>query len=148
MCLFLKRITERFRKKKQRGPDRRAALLNRTFDLKSDFALTIQEVAKKQQREEAQVFNDVIKAGINQILRDDNEYGEIWDSLSRIEQEITALLCLDYSSYEIAKVLSISYDTVRYHSKNIYKKYGLQRKELRQALKGWNFAEWWGTRHS
>lgn len=63
MLTFLKRIRDRFRKQKQRGPDRRATVVNNTFELRNDFVLTIQEVAKKQQREEVQVFDDVNQAG-------------------------------------------------------------------------------------
>lgn len=67
-------------------------------------------------------------------------------SLSSIEQEIVALLCLDHSSYQIADKLNVSYDTVRYHSKNIYRKFGMGRGELRQALRKWNFLEWVNSR--
>ena len=53
------------------------------------------------------------------------------------------LVCLGYRSYEIAGALSISYETVRTHSKHIYAKFGLNRQELCQALVHWNFEAWW-----
>ena len=44
-------------------------------------------------------------------------------------------------------MLGVSYETVRSHSKHIYAKFGLGRKELRQALRQWNFEAWWEDRH-
>ena len=76
-------------------------------------------------------------------LGDKNRYEEIWTLLSRREQEVTALICLGYRSYEIASTLGISYETVRSHSKHVYAKFGLNRKALRLTLAGWDFESWW-----
>ena len=76
-----------------------------------------------------------------QVISQD-EYASLWNSLSQREQQVTALTCLGYRSYEIADMLGVSYETVRTHSKHVYAKFGLNRKELRQALKDWDFQGW------
>lgn len=102
-------------------------------------------MAVSQQRGEQEVYNDIIASGM-QVLQDKDKYEETWASLSQREQQVAALTCLGYRSYEIAGALGISYETVRTHSKHIYVKFGLNRKALRMALKSWNFEEWWGNR--
>ena len=107
--------------------------------------LKVREIAVSQQRGEQEVYDDIIASGV-QVLQDKDKYEDIWASLSQREQQVTALTCLGYRSYEIAGALGISYETVRTHSKHIYAKFGLNRKALRLALKRWNFEEWWGNR--
>jgi len=107
--------------------------------------LKVREIAVSQQRGEQEVYDDIIASGV-QVLQDKDKYEDLWASLSQREQQVTALTCLGYRSYEIAGALGISYETVRTHSKHIYAKFGLNRKSLRLALKNWNFEEWWGNR--
>jgi DNA-binding CsgD family transcriptional regulator len=114
----------------------------RAFSYDGQFAMTLTEIARRQNRDQSDVLQSILKAGVDEILRND-KYSAAWDALSPREKEVTALICLGYSSYEIAGTLYISYDTVRTHSKHIYVKFGLKRKELREALKDWRFAEWW-----
>jgi len=105
----------------------------------------VKEIAVDQRRREQEVYKDIIEAGMK-ALKDKDEYAGIWDTLSGREQQVTALTCLGYRTYEIADMLGISYDTVRTHSKHIYAKFGLNRKELRLALKNWDFQEWLESR--
>ena len=105
----------------------------------------VREIAASQKRAEQEVFADIIESGMK-ALSDKDKYGEIWDSLSTREQEVTSLICLRYRSYEIAAALGISYETVRSHSKHVYAKFGLSRKELQRTLANWNFEAWWEDR--
>ena len=114
----------------------------RGFSFEGDFDLTLTEIARRQNRERQEVLETILRAGVNEILRDE-KCTAAWESLSPREQEVTALMCMGYSSYQIADILTISYDTVRTHSKHIYVKFNMKRKELREALKDWRFAEWW-----
>ncbi len=123
----------------KRGQDTRA------FSFDGEFSLTLTEIARRQNRERGEVLESILKAGVHEILRNET-YTAAWEALSPREKEVTALICLGYSSYQIAELLCVSYDTVRSHSKHIYAKFGLKRKELRQALKDWRFAPWWETR--
>ncbi len=135
---FLRRLGQLIKRGK-RGKDTRA------FSYDGQFATALTEIARRQNRGQSEVLESILRAGVDEILRDE-KYMAAWDSLSPREKEVTALLCMGYSSYQIADILSISYDTVRTHSKHIYVKFDLGRKELRQALKDWRFAEWWESR--
>lgn len=126
----------RLLQRRKRGQDGRA------FSFDGQFDLTLTRIARQQNRDRAEVLETILRAGVDELLRDET-YAAAWEALSPREKEVTALLCMGYSSYQIADILSISYDTVRTHSKHIYVKFNLKRKELRQALKDWRFAEWW-----
>lgn len=128
--------------KKQRGGNLRA------FAFDDQLVVTVREIANQQHRHEEDVYDAIIEAGINKVRGGNDKLAEAWDSLPFIEQEITALLGLDFNSYEVAAKLNVSYDTVRYHCKHIYKAFGSGRKELRQALKNWDWADWWEKHHS
>jgi DNA-binding CsgD family transcriptional regulator len=81
-------------------------------------------------------------------LNETRKYEEVWSRLSVREQQVTALTCLGFRSYEIAVALGVSYETVRSHSKHIYAKFGLGRNELLHALRQWDFDNWWEDHHS
>jgi DNA-binding NarL/FixJ family response regulator len=125
--------------KRQKGPAR--------LILSKDERLvrSVREMAASQQRAEQEVYDDIIESGMK-ALSDKNKYEDIWASLSSREQQVTALTCLGYRSYEIAEALCISYETVRTHAKHVYAKFGLSRKGLHTALKHWDFETWWEDR--
>jgi len=125
---------------------RRPGILRHVFSKDEQLVRTVKEMAVSQRRAELEVYNDIIESGMR-ALSQKHEYEEIWGLLSVREQQVTALTCLGYRSYEIAVALGISYETVRSHSKHIYAKFGLGRKELRQALSQWNFEAWWEDHH-
>jgi ATP/maltotriose-dependent transcriptional regulator MalT len=103
----------------------------------------IQDVARQQQRAEQDVAADFAKAGLHQFLSQ-NELEERWASLSHREQQVVALLCLGNRNHEIAQALVIAPETVKTHLQRIFDKFDLRsRRELRLALKNWDFREWW-----
>ncbi len=101
----------------------------------------VRKIAGQQQRPEQEVYDDILQAGMK-VLQDRDSYIAIWETLSQREQQVAALTCLGYRSYEIADMLGVSYDTVRTHSKHVYAKFGLNRQELRLALQDWDFRDW------
>jgi DNA-binding CsgD family transcriptional regulator len=103
----------------------------------------VRKVAGEQQRLEQEVYDDILQAGMK-VMQDQDLYADLWASLSQREQQVAALTCLGYRSYEIADMLGVSYDTVRTHSKHIYAKFGLNRQQLRIALQDWDFDDWLG----
>ena len=117
--------------------------VRRAFSRDELLVRKVREMAVSQRRAEQEVYDDIIESGMK-VLSDKDKYEDIWTSLSPREQEVTALTCLGYRSYEIAGALGISYETVRTHSKHVYAKFGLSRKELRRVLERWNFETWWG----
>ncbi len=114
---------------------------SRVFLRDEQVAVRVKKMAVSQRREEQEIYDEIIAAGMKAV-QDRETYAAIWDSLSPREQQVAALTCLGYSSYKMADVLGVSYDTVRTHSKHIYGKFGLNRKQLRLALKDWDFQEW------
>jgi ATP/maltotriose-dependent transcriptional regulator MalT len=103
----------------------------------------IRDVARQQRRAEEEVIADFTKVGLKQFLTQ-NEMESRWASLSHREQQVVALICLGYRNYEIAQTLVIAPETVKTHLQRIFDKFHLRSsKELRLALKDWDFGDWW-----
>ncbi len=113
----------------------------RAYHHDEQLLVHVRKVAGEQQRLEQEVYDDILQAGMK-VLQDHDRYTDVWASLSQREQQVAALTCLGYRSYEIADMLGVSYDTVRTHSKHIYAKFGLNRQQLRIALQDWDFHDW------
>lgn len=136
MFLLPRRLRELFQKKK--GEDE-----PRIFLKDEEIVTLVRNVAQQQGRSEEEVMTDFTKAGWDQ-LQQDNEMMERWDSLSQRERQVVALICLGNRNYQIAEKLVIAPETVKTHLQNIFAKFNLRSsKELRFALKDWNFIEWW-----
>jgi len=115
----------------------------RVFLQDEELIAVIKDVARQQQRAEEDIVADFTKAGLNQFLTQ-SELEKRWSALSQREQQVVALLCLGYRNYEIAKILVIAPETVKTHLQHIFHKFDLRgSKELRLALKNWDFLEWW-----
>jgi ATP/maltotriose-dependent transcriptional regulator MalT len=116
---------------------------SRVFLQDEELIAVIQDVARQQKRPEEEVVADFTKVGINQFLTQ-HELEDRWSSLSHREQQVVALVCLGYRNYEIAEALVIAPDTVKSHLQRIFNKFDLHSsRELRVALKNWDFLEWW-----
>lgn len=115
----------------------------RVFLQDEGLIAVIKDVAKQQQRAEEEIIADFTTVGLNQFLAQ-NEMEQRWSSLSRREQQVIALVCLGYRNHEIAQTLTIAPETVKTHLQSIFDKFDLRSsKELRLALKDWNFHDWW-----
>jgi DNA-binding CsgD family transcriptional regulator len=115
----------------------------RVFLKDEELIATIKNVAKQENRTEAEIVAEFTKAGLNQFLTQ-NELDHRWASLSQREQQVVALVCLGHRNYEIANILSIAPETVKTHLQRIFDKFQLRSsKELRLALRDWNFRDWW-----
>jgi ATP/maltotriose-dependent transcriptional regulator MalT len=116
---------------------------SRVFLHDAELIAVIKDVAQQQQRAEEDVVADFTKVGINQFLTQ-TELESRWALLSRREQQVVALICLGYRNYEIAEILVIAPETVKTHLQGIFNKFNLRSsKELRLALKNWDFRDWW-----
>ena len=119
----------------------------RVFLKDAELIAVIRDVAKQQSRAEEDVIADFTKIGLNQFLTQ-NELEKRWSALSQREQQVVALICLGYRNYEIAEKLGIAPETVKTHVQNVFDKFNLRSsKELRLALKNWDFREWWEMNH-
>jgi ATP/maltotriose-dependent transcriptional regulator MalT len=116
---------------------------SRVFLHDAELIAAIKDVAKQQKRAEEDVIADFTKVGLKQFLTQTEMEGR-WSSLSHREQQVVALICLGYRNYEIAQTLVIAPETVKAHLQHIFDKFDLRSsKELRLALKDWDFREWW-----
>lgn len=116
---------------------------SRIFLQDEEIITMVRNAAKQQGRSEEEIITDFTKAGWDQ-LQQATEMEERWDSLSRREQQVVALICLGHRNYQIAEILVIAPETVKTHLQNIFTKFNLRSsKELRLVLKDWNFADWW-----
>ena len=108
-----------------------------------ELIATIKEVAKQASRAEEEIVAEFTKVGLNQFLSQ-NELDKRWSSLSHREQQVVSLICLGHRNYEIANILGIAPETVKTHLQRIFDKFHLRSsRELRLALKDWNFRDWW-----
>lgn len=115
----------------------------RVFLQDEELIAVIKDVAKQQSRAEEDVMAEFTKVGLNQYLTQ-NEMEKRWSSLSHREQQVVALICLGYRNYEIAQTLGIAPETVKTHLQHVFDKFHLRgSKELRLALKNWDFRDWW-----
>ena len=116
---------------------------SRVYLRDEELVTAVKDVARQQSRHEEEVIADFTKAGLNQFLSQ-NEMESRWASLTHREQQVVALICLGYRNHEIAQTLVIAPETVKTHLQRIFDKFNLRsRKELRLALKDWEFREWW-----
>ena len=115
----------------------------RVFLQDEELIATIKEVAKQESRTEEEIVAEFTKVGLNQFLTQ-NELDKRWSSLSHREQQVVSLICLGHRNYEIANILGIAPETVKTHLQRIFDKFHLRSsRELRLALKDWNFRDWW-----
>lgn len=123
----------------------RAWLLpKRSFDLDVDAIQTLHAIAE--------IEHSTPEAVAGQLLEDALRRHEmrmsglqLWQSLSPREQEVTALVCLQYTNREIASRLHISPETVKTHVARILIKLGLpNRGALRDVFSNLDFGPWEG----
>lgn len=116
---------------------------SRVFLQDEELIAAIKDVARQQRRAEQEIIADFTKVGLDRFLAK-NEMEQRWSSLSHREQQVIALICLGYRNHEIAKTLTIAPETVKTHLQGIFNKFDLRSsKELRLALKDWDFRDWW-----
>ena len=134
---LLDRIKQYFRQRHGREKETRVFLSD------DELIATIKDVAKQESRTEEEIVAEFARAGLKQFLTQ-HDMETRWASLSQREQQVVALICLGHRNYEIAGILSIAPETVKTHLQRIFDKFQLRSsKELRFALRDWNFREWW-----
>ena len=113
-----------------------------SFQADQAIIRSLQEVAAQKQRCSDEVAADLLSLGLKQH-QVNNEHLVHWRMLSPREQQVAALVCLNYSNRQIGACLSISPLTVKTHVRNILHKFELRnKKQLRRALDGWDFHNW------
>lgn len=118
--------------------------LSRNFRLEVDTLKSIQLLAAVERRSPEEIADLIlINALLDRQAEEDNF--NRWQTLTRREKEVAALICLNYTNREIAERLSIAQPTVKTHVSHILAKFDVEdRDALRYLLKGWDFSGWGG----
>lgn len=116
-----------------------------TLELDADALESLRKIARREGRTLDELASELLHLGI--VQRQEAElYLQQWHDLSRREKQVAALICMNFTTREIADRLIISPETVKSHVRNILNKTGLRnRSELRRALADWDFKSWLRT---
>jgi DNA-binding NarL/FixJ family response regulator len=111
---------------------------------RADEALlhSLQTIAEREQRQADEVAFDLLATAVAQHQVDD-AHVDHWRMLSPREQQVVALICLNFTNRQIAARLVIAPETAKTHVRNALRKFGLHSKaEIRRALADWDFSAW------
>lgn len=114
----------------------------RRFNLDAELGRSVRLLAERENCSADELAASLISAAL-----DDRRYREElwsrWQSLTVREQEVAALICLRYTTHQIAGRLIISPETVKSHVRHLTLKFGVRnRNELRRVLDRWDFSAW------
>ncbi len=110
----------------------------RNFALARDTLRAIRRIASQERRSPEEVANQMLVEAINERQALERK----WQSLTPREQEVTELICLNYTIRRIAETLTITPNTVKTHVKHILTKFAApDGKKLRVMLRNWDFRE-------
>ncbi len=113
-----------------------------SFALEGELLLSLEQLARYRGSTPRKVAADLLEREL-QSVEVERETWEKWQSLTEREQQVAALICLQYRTNQIATRLQIAPETVRSHVHNILHKMDLpNRIALRQVLAGWDFSSW------
>ena len=115
---------------------------SRSFELDEDLRVSLQELADREQRPVNELAQDLLHQALS-ARQTDRRAWRAWKELTPRQQEVAALICLGYTTPQIAARLSVSPETVKTHVRHLLEKFHLRtRQELRQALEDWDFSDW------
>jgi DNA-binding NarL/FixJ family response regulator len=113
----------------------------RSFYLEQEVLRGLEVLSQRDHRPPEELVNQLLSRAIWE-----EEAGKVlqrWDLLTRREQEVTALICLGYTTQQIADRLVVSHGTIKGYAHHILEKFDVHsRDELRQMLAHWDFTEW------
>lgn len=113
-----------------------------TFQAEQDLLETLSSMAEQEHRPTEQVATDLLMQAMSQ-RKASEAYLQYWEMLSPREQQVAALVCLNYTNRQAAARLGISEETVKTHMRNLLAKFDMHsRSDLRQALADWDFSAW------
>lgn len=114
----------------------------RNFTLEVHTLHSLRRIAWQEDRTPEEVANQFLEEALSG-LKFQEEKWQRWQKLTPREQEVTALICLCYTSRQIAARLFISPETVKTHAEHILAKFDASdRKTLRMMLSDWDFSGW------
>src|SRR5512133_635772 len=118
----------------------RSSANNFALDVRTLYRLRV--VAERERRTPEEIANSILEDALRGDVSDEVMYAA-WRLLTPREQQITMLICLNYTSRQIATRLNISPETVKTHVTNIIHKLEVpDRHHLRQLFNAWDFSPW------
>ena len=121
---------------------RRARKDQRAFQLDEGLIQGLQDLAEREQRPPDEVARRLVARALEE-RRAAEDCLERWKTLTPREQQVVALICLNYTTPQIAARLDISTQTVKTHAHHAFYKFNVRtRQELRQTLNRWDFKNW------
>ena len=124
--------------RQERSPEERG----RVFEAEQILIDELQSLAEQERRPPEQLAVELLQQALARRRAAEVSL-EHWQAISPREQQVAALVCLNYTNRQIAGRLGISQETVKTHVRNLLIKFGLRTKvELRQFLADWDFSEW------
>lgn len=119
--------------------------VKRAFPLDDQFFEAVQKLSKQDGRSPEELAADLVATTLAQRQQSSLAL-ERWQTLTPREQQIAAMVCLNYTNLQVASRLQITSNTVRSHIRNLLSKFQVQnRSGLRILLSGstgWDFAAW------
>ncbi len=114
----------------------------RTFHLDEGLVRSLDDLAQREQRRPDELAVSLLEEALMERGASDLRM-QRWRDLTPREQQVAALICLNYTTGQIAARLAISPETVKSHAHNALYKLGVRnRQELRRALARWDFSDW------
>jgi DNA-binding NarL/FixJ family response regulator len=111
-----------------------------------DTLNAITQVAEHEHRAPEEVANQILEDGLRSAARIqalNAELWQLWERLSPRERDVAALICLNYTTRQIAAKLHVRPTTIVTHARNIMTKFGIHdRNTLRMIFKDWDFSMW------
>jgi DNA-binding CsgD family transcriptional regulator len=139
---FFQRLWERFRRALSPEPLPGHTGPSHRYQLDTNLLDTLHGLARTEQRPVGDVANDLLVSGLAQ-RRARQELWQCWLSLTPREKDVTALICLSYTTPQIAARLYIAPSTVKTHACNALLKFAAKnRNDLRSLLSDWDFSQW------
>ena len=112
------------------------------FHADENLLQSLQTMAEREQRHTGEVASELLSSALARRQVDDSLMAH-WGFLSAREQQVAALICLNFTNRQIAARLRITPETAKSHVRNVLRKFDLHSKaELRRALADWDFSAW------
>lgn len=115
---------------------------NFALDVRTLYRLRI--LAEREQRSPEEIANSILDGALSGGGGySDEVLTAYWRLLTPREKQIAILICLNYTTRQIATRLNISPETVKTHVANILHKLEVpDRHHLRQLFNAWDFSPW------
>lgn len=112
------------------------------FTLDVQTLRSLEFLAEREQRTPEEIASHILDDALRSHQAQEENWLR-WQTLSTREQEIAALICMNYTSRQVASRLHISPETVKSHVEHILFKFNAaDRNALRMILFGWDFSAW------